>query len=118
MNTPASRNGEQDHPDHPSPHDRPGSGGRTQSGKAGVVAPRLPHERDESSDSQTDINPGARVIGEQAHRDVTQGQQDTDQRQQTLDELNHRTLPRSDPDAGRRTVAPGTPGAPGTPRQR
>lgn len=112
------RDAEQDRPDHPSPHDRPGAGGRTQSGKGGVVGPRLPHERDESSDSQTAVNPSGQRIGEQAHADLAAGQQDTDQRQQTLDELNDRTLPPSDPDAGRRRVAPGSPGAPGTPRQR
>lgn len=92
---------EQDRPDRPSVHDRPGTG-RTQAGKGGVVAPRLPHERDQSSDSQTAANASARRVGEQAHADATSGQQDTDQRQQTLDELNHRTMPPSDPDAGRR----------------
>lgn len=108
---------EQDHPDQPSPHDTPGVS-RTQAAKGGVVGPRLPHERDESSDSQTDVNPASQRVGRQAHADLAQGQQDTDRRQQTLDELNARTMPPSDPDAGRKTVAPGSPGSAGTPRQR
>lgn len=111
------RSTERDRPDPPSPHDTPGVG-RTQASKGGVVGPRLPHERDESSDSQTDVSPAIQRVGRQAHADVAQGQQDTDRRQQTLDELNQRTMPRSDPDAARKTVAPGSPGAPGTPRQR
>lgn len=108
---------EQDRPDKPSQHDTPGVG-RTQAGKGGVVGPRLPHERDESSDSQTDASPAIQRVGQQAHADLSQGQQDTDRRQQTLDELNERTMPPSDPEAGRKHVAPGSPGARGTPRQR
>lgn len=100
MKTKVSDNTEQPKPDRPSPHDRAGEG-RTQSTKSGIVAPRLPHERDESSDSQTPANASARRVGERAHADLEAGREDTDQRQQTLDELNHRTMSRSDPDAGR-----------------
>jgi hypothetical protein len=39
--------------------------------------PRLPHERDESSDSQ---GGGPRPVMEQARRDIESGQQDTDLR--------------------------------------
>jgi hypothetical protein len=100
MNTPSPRRpNDQDRPDHPSPHDAPGIG-RTQAGKGGTVAPRLPHERDESSDSQTPANASAQRVGRQAHADLAAGQQDTDRRQETLDELNERTMPRSDPAAG------------------
>jgi hypothetical protein len=46
--------------------------GETQSPK-----PRMPHERDESADSQAPDNAQARRIGEIAHDDVVEGQQDT-----------------------------------------
>jgi len=39
--------------------------------------PRLPHEHDESSDSQ---GGGPRAVMEQARRDIESGQQDTDLR--------------------------------------
>ncbi|HEX5125223.1 MAG TPA: hypothetical protein VFW00_00650 [Rhodocyclaceae bacterium] len=43
--------------------------------KSGVKSPRLPHERDESSDSQTaPIQP----VIEQAQKDIAEGKQDTD----------------------------------------
>ncbi|HSV47634.1 MAG TPA: hypothetical protein VLJ58_17735 [Ramlibacter sp.] len=41
-------------------------------------APRLPHERDESADSQPSGEPSAQRVGCIAHRDVEQGLQDTD----------------------------------------
>jgi hypothetical protein len=46
--------------------------GETQSPKA-----RMPHEHDESSDSQGAENPSARRMGELAHEGVRDGQQDT-----------------------------------------
>lgn len=49
------------------------SQGETQSPKA-----RMPHERDESADSQAAANPSARRMGEIAHDDVEEGQPDTD----------------------------------------
>ena len=51
-------------------------------------APRLPHERDESSDSQTE---GVREIIKQAAQDLKQGMQDTD-RGPPMDEVYGRTL--------------------------
>jgi hypothetical protein len=69
---------------------RPGEGstvtaqGETQSPKA-----RMPHERDESSDSQAGDNAQARRMGEIAHDDVVDGQQDTSKAQET-DATYHR----------------------------
>jgi hypothetical protein len=45
------------------------------SAKEGNPEPRLPHEQDESSDSQ---GGGPRPVMEQARRDIESGQQDTD----------------------------------------
>jgi hypothetical protein len=41
-------------------------------------SPRMPHERDESADSQSAGEPSARSVGAQAHQDLAQGQVDTD----------------------------------------
>lgn len=41
------------------------------------AVPRLPHERDESADSQPSSEPSGRRVGRQAHADIVQGQQDT-----------------------------------------
>jgi hypothetical protein len=49
--------------------------GRTQSAIDSQPVPRLPHERDESSDSQTG---GVRPIMRQAHDDLASGKVDTD----------------------------------------
>lgn len=56
--------------------------GRTERAREGAVEPRLPHERDESADSQNDEGPGSREasaerIGEQAFEDLRAGRQDT-----------------------------------------
>ena len=40
--------------------------------------PRLPHERDESADSQPAGEPSARRMGAMVHRDLEKGRQDTD----------------------------------------
>jgi hypothetical protein len=40
--------------------------------------PRLPHERDQSSEPQAPVNEDARKVGEQAARDVEAGLVDTD----------------------------------------
>lgn len=58
-------------------------------GDADTATPRLPHERDESADSQTK-SPDHEVI-EQARRDVESGQQDTG-RGPVTDRLYERTL--------------------------
>lgn len=49
--------------------------GKTQSRQSDGLAPRLPHERDESSDSQQG---GVRPLIDQARRDVEGGIVDTD----------------------------------------
>ena len=41
-------------------------------------APRQPHERDESADSQARQEPSNKRIGEIAHADLAEGQVDTD----------------------------------------
>lgn len=41
-------------------------------------SPRMPHERDESADSQGASDPSARSIGEQAREDIERGLVDTD----------------------------------------
>ncbi|MEP6826207.1 MAG: hypothetical protein ABI919_15485 [Ramlibacter sp.] len=41
------------------------------------AAPRLPHERDESADSQPSQETSGQRIGSQAHADISQGQRDT-----------------------------------------
>jgi hypothetical protein len=41
-------------------------------------APRLPHERDESADSQPAGEASGRRMGAMAHRDLERGLQDTD----------------------------------------
>lgn len=41
-------------------------------------SPRMPHERDESADSQASSEPTAKRIGTIAHADVAQGRVDTD----------------------------------------
>ena len=57
--------------------------GETQQPKA-----QLPHERDESAHSQAADNPSARRMGEMAHDDVMEGQQDTSKAQE-LDATYH-----------------------------
>ena len=55
----------------PTPHET----GHTTPQEDGSVSPRLPHEHDESSDSQT--SPPRAVI-QQAHKDLERGLVDTD----------------------------------------
>lgn len=60
--------------------DTPGAG-RTQSDTQGEgPAPRLPHERDESADSQPpgQTDPSQADIGERGRRDLERGVRDTD----------------------------------------
>jgi hypothetical protein len=61
------------------------SGGNTVTaqGEAPSPKPRMPHERDESADSQSTDNPAARRVGEIAHDGVVKGQQDTSKAQET-----------------------------------
>lgn len=56
------------------------SEGNTVVGQGENQAPkaRMPHERDESADSQSADAPATRRLGQIAHDDVAEGQQDTD----------------------------------------
>lgn len=49
----------------------------TTQGENQVPRARMPHEHDESADSQAPGNASARRIGQIAHDDVVEGQQDT-----------------------------------------
>jgi hypothetical protein len=64
----------------------------------GEAQPRLPHERDESSDSQDRdaANEPGRDIGERAHADLKAGRVDTD-RGPVMDRLYRRNLRRTGP---------------------
>jgi hypothetical protein len=52
--------------------------GLTVHSRGGLPGPRLPRERDESSDSQSTTDPESVAVGIQAHEDVTRGLVDTD----------------------------------------
>jgi hypothetical protein len=54
------------------------AGGNTKAEQGGKPAPRLPHEHDQSSDSQVDQDGGPSRVGRQAHEDVERGLVDTD----------------------------------------
>jgi len=53
-------------------------GGKTKVEQGGESAPRLPHERDQSSDSQQTPDGRPTEVGRQAHEDVERGLVDTD----------------------------------------
>ncbi|MDM0013954.1 hypothetical protein QTH87_16080 [Variovorax sp. J22P168] len=53
-------------------------GGDTKVEQGGESAPRLPHEHDQSSDSQQNADGGATRVGRQAHEDIERGLVDTD----------------------------------------
>jgi hypothetical protein len=55
-----------------------GEDGRTQVEQDGDTAPRLPHERDQSADSQKHPGGEATEVGKQAFKDVESGAVDTD----------------------------------------
>jgi hypothetical protein len=55
-----------------------GEHGNTKVEQNGESAPRLPHERDQSSDSQQNVDGSASEVGKQAHEDVERGVVDTD----------------------------------------
>lgn len=59
-----------------------GAKGRTQPAQGETTTPqkvpRLPHEHDQSSDSQVRGEASSRKVGEQAHADVERGLVDTD----------------------------------------
>ena len=53
-------------------------GGNTHVGQGGEPAPRLPHEHDQSSDSQQSQDGAAPRVGRQALDDIERGLVDTD----------------------------------------
>ncbi|MET3495132.1 hypothetical protein [Variovorax boronicumulans] len=53
-------------------------GGKTKVQQGGDAAPRLPHERDQSSDSQETQDGQPSEVARQAHEDVERGMVDTD----------------------------------------
>lgn len=53
-------------------------GGKTKVAQEGESSPRLPHERDQSSDSQQTPDGRPTEVGRQAHEDVERGLVDTD----------------------------------------
>lgn len=68
-------------------------------------APRMPHERDESADSQQSSEPSARSVGKQAHKDLARGLVDTDKGpvlEETYDRLREDDDAKPLSDAGRR----------------
>ncbi len=68
------------------PQQRPAPDTTTPS-RARQREPRLPHERDQSSEPQAPVIEETRKVGEQAARDVERGLVDTD-RGPVLDKLN------------------------------
>jgi hypothetical protein len=69
----------------------PADGGNTVTAQGETQQPKaqMPHERDESASSQTTDNPSARRMGEMAHDDVVEGQQDTSKSQE-MDATYHK----------------------------
>ncbi|WP_256354149.1 MULTISPECIES: hypothetical protein [unclassified Variovorax] len=52
--------------------------GKTKIAQDGESAPKLPHERDQSSESQQNVDGGAPEVGRQALEDIETGKVDTD----------------------------------------
>jgi hypothetical protein len=79
----------------------PASGGNTVTAQGETQQPKaqMPHERDESAHSQAADNPSARRMGEIAHDDVMEGQQDTSKAQE-LDATYHRMRQGGTPEPG------------------
>ena len=67
-------------PASPKPDDplRDAEGGQTKVEQGGESAPRLPHERDQSADSQATQDGRPPEVGRRAHDDVEDGRVDTD----------------------------------------
>ena len=59
-------------------------------------APRMPHERDESSDSQAAGEESARRVGQAAHEDIERGVVDTD-KGPVLDQVYDKVREGADP---------------------
>ncbi|HEY0822579.1 MAG TPA: hypothetical protein VGD76_02235 [Ramlibacter sp.] len=76
---------------------RPSEGNTvTAQGENQVPKARTPHERDESADSQAPDASSTRRMGEIAHDDVMEGQQDTSKAQE-LDATYHQVRQASEP---------------------
>jgi hypothetical protein len=90
---PAGRMETEERQDAPSPE-----GGNTVTAQGETQQPKaqMPHERDESANSQGADNPSARRMGEIAHDDVAEGQQDTSKAQE-LDATYHAVRKGADP---------------------
>lgn len=86
-------------------------GARTLPSANGEPVPRLPHEHDESSDSQQGTD--AEGVMQQAHADVQRGLVDTD-RAPVMDRVYEQQV-RPPGDATRHRAAPSRPGAPASP---
>lgn len=63
---------------HPSDPVKDAGDGETKVEQGGEPVPRLPHERDQSSDSQQTPDGQPPKVGRQAHEDVERGLVDTD----------------------------------------
>ena len=61
----------------------PKADGNTRTEQGGESAPRLPHERDESSDSQQNQDGAPPEIGKRGHDDVERGVVDTSRGEET-----------------------------------
>lgn len=97
MNAPSTAKSSTRSPDTPDTPDT----GNTRVQQDGEHAPRLPHERDESSDSHRAPDGPPSEVGRQAHSDVKRGVVDTD-RGPVLDKINKehfKPAPEEDEDA-------------------
>lgn len=72
---------------------QPADDGKTRAAQDGESSPRLPHERDESSDSQRNQDGTATDVGKRAHDDVERGAVDTD-RGPVTDRVYHEKVKR------------------------
>lgn len=66
--------------------------GDTRMQQEGDAAPRLPHEHDQSADSQSPTDGKPTPVGRQAHEDLERGLQDTD-RGPVLEKLGRKLRP-------------------------
>lgn len=71
---------------------RDAESGQTKVEQGGESSPRLPHERDQSADSQTPTDGQPTEVGKQAHEDVESGLVDTD-RGPVMDKLRKKLAP-------------------------
>ncbi|MBO9515359.1 MAG: hypothetical protein J7549_14685 [Variovorax sp.] len=78
-------------PARPAPRSNDARSGNTKVEQEGEAAPRLPHERDQSSDSQQTPDGQPPAIGRRALQDIEQGRVDTD-RGPVVDEVYNRKV--------------------------